>query len=256
MAMTPSMKKRVGLGALSAAAALFFLLSSELDKRNPTAPAATVAATADPAVAAAGPALHEPTAPRPANPEGGAADSRDRRPGPARLDPETLRLVSDCLAKHPRRLVHDMAEAGKSLDTLREALFKNREARTEVDKILVHATLPDGRQRRLLVTGGDGKDGGKREARVFGVDAEGLPTMEPLPAAHADLATDEIVARFKSDGAVTYSETSATIRAEDGLSASVLEADGHVRELQVFFGRSSLGCGVDGADGRLACKCL
>lgn len=114
-----------------------------------------------------------------------------------------------------------------------------------------HVGRPDGREERIMLVWSDRPNaGGKKEVRLFGVDAEGLPIPRKLDEKRAFDPSTEYVESLKSPGEVLFHQRKEILKFADGTSASVEWVDGSVREMQLFLAAKTLSCF------NLDCRCL
>lgn len=114
-----------------------------------------------------------------------------------------------------------------------------------------HIGRPDGREERVMLLTSDRPNAaGRKEVRLFGVDAEGLPIPRELDARKSFDPSDTYVEGLKSPGRVLFHQKKEVVKFNDGTSANIEWVDGSVREMQIFLASRTLSCL------NLQCRCL
>jgi hypothetical protein len=114
-----------------------------------------------------------------------------------------------------------------------------------------HITRPDGRQERVMVVTSDRENArGAKEARFFGVDAEGLPVPRPLDQKLAFNPAPNFVKTLIGQGQVTFHQRQETLTFNDGTTATADWQNEGLKDLQVFLKSRTFSC--RGRD----CQCL
>lgn len=169
------------------------------------------------------------------------------------ITPENLPVVRECLAKAPT-----LARVNISDRTTLEDILRDLAPKTNSSKINLHVRRADGHEERLLVTPAEGANKhafkiADNDLRVFGVDSEGLPIAREFPRELKRDSLTHAVNAFIGSDAVTFRERRAQYAFEGGVATSV-ETNGSLTELQLNYGRTTLGCAWQ--NNSLNCACL
>lgn len=174
-------------------------------------------------------------------------------PAPRYIDAKNQTLIRECLVKSPALPRVNVTD----LTTL-EDILHDLSAKPDSAKMTVHVKRADGREERLLVQPHeetnkhsykiDGDD-----LRVFDVDSEGLPIAKDFPGELKRDSLTHAVNAFIGDDRVTFKERRTHSTFDGGVATSV-ETDGAMTELQIVFGRTTLGCIWQ--NDALNCACL
>ncbi len=168
------------------------------------------------------------------------------------LSPANVEVVRACLTKDPALPRVHVDEATTLGDVLRDLSPTTSSARLNV-----HVRRPDGREERLIVQPPEGAREsfklGAQELRVFDVDREGLPIVRAFPRELKRDSLTHAVNAFIGDDEVIFRERRAQYEFSGGVASSV-ETDGAMNELQLQFGRTTLGCAWQ--SGAMDCACL
>jgi hypothetical protein len=174
-------------------------------------------------------------------------------PAPRSIDTKNQTLIRECLAKSPA-----LPRVNVTDRTTLEDILHDLSVKPDSSKMTVHVKRGDGREERLLIQPHeetnkhsykiDGDD-----LRVFDVDSEGLPIAKDFPGELKRDSLTHAVNAFIGDDRVTFKERRTHSTFEGGV-ATFVETDGVMTELQIVFGRTTLGCIWQ--NDALNCACL
>lgn len=169
------------------------------------------------------------------------------------IDAKNQALIRECLAKST-----SVPRVNFSDKLTLENVLRDLDARIDSSIMNIHVRRANGREERLHVQPHDSsaKDVltlGSQDVRVFDVDTEGLPIAKPFPNNLRADSLKHVIDCFIGSDQVTFKER-RTHQTFAGGSATVVEADGHLTELQVNFSGKTLGCTWQRSS--LSCACL
>ena len=181
------------------------------------------------------------------------------------IDSENQKLIRSCLERNTKIPRVGFTDA-LTLDDVLKDLTTDASLQTSQDVINVHVKKNDGKEMRLHLETSSPENKvddqkfrvGPYDARVFDVDAEGLPIELNFPESLKSDSAKALTEKFQGVGTVMGSERRYTRELGAGLVATVVETDGRVTELQTIFSADtsagSLACAW--GDSKLSCKCF
>lgn len=189
-----------------------------------------------------------------ASPIDGRLEPAPREPSSERaIDQKNQVIVRECLEKDA-----SLPRVHLSRRITLEDVLSDLNAHTDSTMMNVHVRRADGSEERLHAEPHDPsaknafKIGGE-DVRVFDVDKEGLPIVKPYPSALRQDSLKHIVDSFVGNDRVSFKERREHHTFTNGAATSV-ETNGRMTELQLNFGRNTLGCAWQ--NGALNCACL
>jgi hypothetical protein len=171
------------------------------------------------------------------------------------IDQANQEIIRSCLAKDPQLPRVHFGDPLKLEDLLNDLA---PDATKDESTMNIHVRRSDGREERLHITPHDPENRsayavGSSDVRVFTVDSEGLPIGASFPENLKRDSLKDVVDRFIGKDAVTFRERRSK-RTTPDLTASSVETNGQLTELQVNFKDQTLGCAWQNT--KLNCRCL
>lgn len=151
--------------------------------------------------------------------------------------PTGFSTMSDAVKQcWPKRadLLGSLADQALDINRL-EHLFGPTTTREAVEEI-EHYRLPDGSERRLVLSIEEGEDNKSQwQLRFFGVDAEGLPIPIPIPESHISNPSNSTLAPYRTGERIrTLRRLALVFNLNQMRSAgTITEVDGRIEEIQI-----------------------
>ena len=174
-------------------------------------------------------------------------------PTPRDVDQSTSQVIRKCLPElDPSFLTQSF-----SLRDLVSHLRSTRTSTTRIELQNLHLTTSEGRHLRLMISPSDSPEYDGLEAKLFSVDAEGLPIIEQLPLSIEPRNTEAAKDHFLNLGTLTFSETAFVYKDEYNKIAGKLSYNfDELTGAELSQNGRFLGCSKSISTKSIVCKCL